>query len=75
MSNINFSNRHKKLIELKDNIELLRLGQKNKEYIEIIENLRTKVIEELKKEQAAAGIKISNNINHLPKGKFKLLQN
>lgn len=69
MQKMRFSPRHTKLIQLKNDIDVLKLGQSNKEYINMIQDLRNKVVEELKIEQSKLGI-IPNN--ELPRGEESL---
>lgn len=51
-----FSPRHNKLIELKDNIDILKMGERNREYLNLLEKIRTQAVAEIKKEQVKAGI-------------------
>jgi hypothetical protein len=51
-----FTPRHTKLVELNESIGVLLLGQKNKDYINYLKDLKKKTVEELKKEEAKARI-------------------
>lgn len=62
MQKMRFSPRHNKLIQLKNDIDVLKLGQSNKEYIKMIQDLRKKVIEELRIEQGKLGIIPANKL-------------
>lgn len=51
-----FTKRHVKLIELKDNIDLLMLGERNQEARKHLAQMRQKTVEELRKEQIKIGL-------------------
>lgn len=48
--------RHQKLLKLNENLDLLLLGQKNKEYIAELRRMKRNTVEELKKEQRKIGL-------------------
>lgn len=64
MAKTQFTKRHVKLIELKDNIDLLMLGERNQEARKHLAQIRQKAVIELRKEQAKIGlIKSQSNEN------------
>ena len=56
MKNSNFTPRRKKLIELKDNIDVLLLGQSNKEYIQLINRYRNETVRQIRIEELEAAL-------------------
>lgn len=56
MKKVIFTPRHAKLVELNDSIGVLLLGQKNRDYINYLKELKKKTVEELRREEAKARI-------------------
>lgn len=56
MTNRTTTIRHEKLLKQYDRVNLLLLGQSNREYINELKRMRQATVEELKKEQRALGL-------------------